>query len=224
MRVLLLFVLAFVAPAQAEQRTNLTVVELFTSQGCFSCPPADALLGQMVARADVLPLSFHVDYWNYLGWEDELSAEFATARQIAYKEAMGGSYVYTPQFVVGGARQYSLRNAVELVEALDVDRPPGVALSWQGDGLNLAPVQGGLLEGHIWALTFEKVVETQISAGENRGHTLEYHHPVTGLTRVGAWENQAQFLPMPAPEGYGQAILITDDAGRIFAAASWSTD
>lgn len=223
MRVLLLFLLALSAPVQAEQRTNLTVVELFTSQGCSSCPPADALLGRIAeARPDVLPLAFHVDYWNYLGWMDQLSAEFATARQVAYRDAMGAAYVYTPQFVVGGARQYGLRNAQELVDSLDFDRTPGVALTWTSSGLDLNPVEGGLQEGHIWAVTFEDVVETDIGAGENRGHTLEYHHPVTGLTRIGAWENEAQFLPLTEPHGYGQAILIADDEGRIFAAASWT--
>ena len=224
MRFLFLSLLVFAASAQADQRTNLTVVELFTSQGCSSCPPADALLGRMVARKDVLPLSFHVDYWNYLGWEDALSTKFATARQVAYRDAMGGSYVYTPQFVVDGARQYGLRQAADLIRALDAPPKPGLALSWTPEGLTLAPLEGGLAEGTIWALTFEKVVESEISAGENRGRTLQYYHSVTELTPVGLWTNKEQFLPLSAPPNYGRAILVADDQGRIFAAAAWTSD
>ena len=126
MRYVILSLLALAAPVQGEQRTNLQVVELFTSQGCSSCPPADALLSDVVAQASgVLPLAFHVDYWNYLGWEDELSAPFATQRQVIYRDAMGATYVYTPQFVVGGAQEFSLRRVPELVTAIEQEATQG---------------------------------------------------------------------------------------------------
>jgi len=102
------------APARAQAKPP-TVVELFTSQGCNSCPPADAYLGELAQRDDVLALSMHIDYWDYLGWKDTFSSAFATERQRAYSRALGKSFVYTPQMVVGGVAEAmgSRRHGVE---------------------------------------------------------------------------------------------------------------
>src|SRR5215831_6029686 len=90
------------AAVRAEDATRLTVVELFTSQGCSSCPPADAYLGELAGRSDVIALAFHVDYWNYIGWMDPFSSKHMTQRQKDYQRTLNQRYVYTPEMVVNG--------------------------------------------------------------------------------------------------------------------------
>lgn len=224
MRFFLTALLALTLPAAAEQRTNLKVVELFTSQGCSSCPPADHLLSTLVDHDHLLPLAFHVDYWNYLGWQDELSASFATARQVAYRDAMAASYVYTPQFVVGGANEFGLREREELLHDLSQPAMAGVDLTWTETGLSLEPVEGGLEQGFVWFVTFIHSQEAMITAGENRGRDLTYHHAVDHIEPIAEWNNEATTIALSEPQGYGLAILISDQYGHIHSAAAWTRD
>lgn len=208
--------------AGAEQRVGLTVVELFTSQGCSSCPPADRYLAKLKDQQQILPLSFHVDYWNYLGWEDTLSARFATARQEAYRNASGRAYVYTPQFIVGGAHEFSLRNHDALKSHLTALEPKqGVGMQWVNADLHLTPIEDGLKRGHIWRLIFHDTIETKIESGENEGRNLSHHHSVKSIEQIGVWENQPLTISIAEPEIYGVAILISDDRGAIHGAADW---
>ena len=222
MRIILMALAFLVTPAVAEKRTGLKVVELFTSQGCSSCPPADALLGELRDVDQVLPLAFHVDYWNYLGWEDELSAAFATERQAAYRDAMGATYVYTPQFIVGGARQFGIRHQEALRAQVEATSAAGLTLTWTQTGLDLLPLaDGGLAQGQIWVVQFLDTAETNIHAGENEGKTLTYHHVVESIERVADWRNEPMRLALDAPQTYGLAVLIADDQGHIHGAADW---
>ena len=181
-------------------------------------------MGDLREVPGVLPLAFHVDYWNYLGWEDPLSAPFATERQVAYRDAMGMRYIYTPQFVVGGAQQFGLMDVAALHHSLDQSAAPQLTMAWSQEGLAVDPAAGAPSAGFVWLATFDDRAETEISAGENRGHTLTYHHPVLSLNRIGVWEGKPLLLRLDAPEAYGLAVLVADTSGQILGAADWRQD
>src|SRR4051812_17852201 len=126
-------------PAIAGERP--VVVELFTSQGCSSCPPADALLGELTRRADVLPLAFHVDYWNRLGWKDPYSSAESTARQRTYARQLGLRTIYTPQMVVDGGIDVVGSERADVLKAIDAarasQRTVPIEVARDGDGLRV---------------------------------------------------------------------------------------
>jgi len=186
-----------VARAPAETPVFSTVVELFTSQSCSSCPPAEAYLGKLAGRADVIALEFHVDYWNDLvdgaagRWKDIHSSPAYTARQRAYAERLPDG-VYTPQMVIDGRTQ-AIGSRERDVEAAirDARQRPHLAV-------HLATLDTGKTElrlsGHegvsermaaLWLVRFKLSEETKVRAGENRGKTLINHHIVTGMTSLG---------------------------------------
>lgn len=210
--------------AQAEQRVGLKVVELFTSQGCSSCPPADALLADFADRDDLLALAFHVDYWNYLGWEDPLSAPFAAERQAAYRTSLNLAYVYTPQFIVGGATQFGLRTQELLLKKLDTVPLRGVDMAWQDGQLVIRPMQGGLTEARVWIVHYQHSHEAMISAGENRGRSFTYRHAVTEIQEWGAWDGTEMTLVLPDHQDHGMAILVTNAKGIVYGAADWTRE
>ena len=184
---------AATAPAQAETAARGPVlVELFTSQGCNSCPPADAYLGDLTRRGDVLPLAFHVDYWDRLGWKDPFSARAWTERQRAYAATLRTSQVYTPQMVVDGAAHAvgSDRAAVEkLIERARSPSGASVDIRRQATGLSLRIE--GMGEGEVWLIGFDPVHETKIPRGENAGKTLREFNIVRGMVRAAGWTGGA---------------------------------
>ena len=178
------------------------VVELFTSQGCSSCPPADAVLKELVQQGDVLALSYHVDYWNYLGWTDTLSSKANTERQYGYAQSLGRSGVYTPQAVING------RDHVKGTE-LGAINGTIASLSAQGDGLAI-PVSARMVgkeieieigagqgEAEVVAAYFTRREEVEVSKGENAGKTMEYWHSVYDVQSVGMWNGQPLKLSLP---------------------------
>lgn len=189
-----LSVLAGIAgPAAAGGKV---VVELFTSQGCSSCPPADAYLADLARRDDVIALSFHVDYWNYIGWTDPFSSPAATARQRAYGHTLGRAYVYTPQMVVDGRAEAvgSDRGTVgSLIRMAAAAQKVGVEMALRPDGtgarLRLPATAGAAAE--IWVVFFDDAHATEVAAGENRGATLRNAHVVRGFRQVGVWTGAA---------------------------------
>lgn len=190
MRALLPFVLLLgcsSAVADDHAGEGPVVIELFTSQGCSSCPPADALLGKL-ARAGALhgrtlaPLSFHVDYWNDLGWPDPFSAPAWTARQQAYARALGDDRVYTPELVVaGGVGLVGSRTAA--VERAIVAAPRQLALpanaTWQAGSVTVHA--SGPAGAALWAAVWEDGTRTKVTRGENSGETLAGERVVRAL-------------------------------------------
>ena len=176
------------AGAQTAPQTRI-VVELYTSQGCNSCPPADALLGKLAQRPGVLALSFHVDYWNYLGWADPFSLKAATERQRAYQYAMRKSGVYTPQMVVGGRWEGVGSSEGDIERALRNAPPPAVpvALEKLGPaGVKVSIEASEAAKGaDIVLVLFDRQHTTRIPRGENGGKTLTYHHVVREFRTVG---------------------------------------
>lgn len=222
---LLLLCAAAPLPVAASARAAPVVVELFTSQSCSSCPPADALLAELRrTRPDLLPLDFHVDYWNHLGWTDPYSSAEATDRQRRYA-AMLGSEVYTPQIVVGGTRQVvgSDRAAVDAaVAAATVEQASAspVMMRLERTGATLAiDVGTGAGQGELLLVGYDDRHTTAIGRGENGGRVLTEVNVVRSLHRLGAWSGTRLRLQAPSPAGEHAALLLQDQFGRILAAA-----
>lgn len=220
----LLGVLALGAPALAADRP--VVVELFTSQSCSSCPPAEAVLGGLAAtRPDLLPLAFHVTYWDRLGWKDRYSLPAATARQRGYAAGFGADSVYTPQLVVDGARHVvgSDRRAVAAaIAAAEAERAaaPSVALAVRrtADGLAIE-VGGGAGTGRLWLVGFDAEQVTAVASGENAGRTLRQANVVRALEAAGTWDGTPARMAAARPAGERAAVLLQAPGGRILAAA-----
>jgi hypothetical protein len=174
------------------------LVELFTSEGCSSCPPADALLSRLgrtqpVRGADLIVLEEHVDYWDRLGWKDPFSSEAATARQYDYGQAFGGEQVYTPQMIVDGRAEFlgsSEGDALRAIRAAAAMHKPTVNLSWaDGDVLavRIEPLQkdsSGDAPQMVLAIA-ENMLHSDVKRGENAGRALEHNGVVRQLTEVG---------------------------------------
>lgn len=197
------------------------VVELFTSQGCSSCPPADAFLTDLAQkRTDVLPLAFHVTYWDYLGWKDPYSLDAATTRQREYARHLGEDGIYTPQMVVDGATGFvgSSRPAGLAAIAAATHKPVAVNLARDGQNL-LVTVGAGSGQGRVLLVGFDRSHQTPIGRGENGGRTLTESNIVRSLTAIGAWSGAAMALHSPVPAGEGFAVLLQAEGGRIIGAA-----
>ncbi len=170
------------------------VVELFTSQGCSSCPPADGMLTMLTGQADILPLSYHVDYWDYLGWADSFARPEFTERQGAYAHAVGERSVYTPQMIVDGQETAVAPGPAQLMGLIDARRYAPALISVQrdrteqGETIELQPLSdlGGQVEIVLVRYVPERQVE--LSAGENRGKTVTYSNVVLSLDRLSQWD------------------------------------
>ena len=172
------------------------VVELFTAQGCSSCPPADAMLADMAERNDLLALSFHVDYWDYLGWIDTLARPEFTRRQQTYAHAFREHGLYTPQVIVGGTDTMIAPRPADLDALIEAHRtaPPALALTLEREGtrsiLTLTPrraLSGRVEVGMVRYLPRRMV---RIEAGENRGRHIEYRNIVLRMDRLADWDGR----------------------------------
>jgi hypothetical protein len=229
---------AAVAPAAADsvspdapQPARPILLELFTSQGCSSCPPADALLGELAERPEILALSYHVDYWDDLGWVDRLASPDNTHRQQAYSSRHGFE-LYTPQLVVDGQADAvgSDRSAVVRAIAHAAIAAVGAPASIRRDGaaadIALGTVPGTSAEAGIYLLSFDPVLETAVHAGENGGRKLQSTNVVRSRRRIGEWHNQAIALsePLrPGETGSRLAVIVQDRADRVWSAAATPT-
>jgi hypothetical protein len=169
------------------------VVELFTSQGCSSCPRADKLLGELVNDERLIALTLAVDYWDYLGWRDTLALHAHTLRQKAYANTRGDRHVYTPQAVINGAKEangndrFAIDHLVGKVTAAN-KFPIPVVLTRAGPNISVEIGSGDGPPATIWVLPVISKSPVAIERGENRGKTITYHNVVRGWTRVGDWQ------------------------------------
>jgi hypothetical protein len=215
---------AWAAPVRAEPG-KLVVVELFTSQGCSSCPPADAILVELTRRPSVLPLGSHIDYWDRLGWRDPFSSPAATARQQSYARALGLPGVYTPQVVINGRHEAvgSDRETIDAVVAASTRMAVQAALAVEANALSIK-VGAGQGQGRLWLVTFDRQHETSVKRGENAGRTIVNVNVVRSLVPVGSWSGSPLVLSRPLPStGSDAAILLQGTDGRILGAASVRT-
>ena len=197
------------------------VVELFTSQGCSSCPPADAFLTDLARqRQDVLALAFHVTYWNYPGWRDPFSLDAATARQRDYARLLGEDEIYTPEMVVDGASAFVGSNRDDGLRAIERAVAKSVPVSIRADGGQLTITVGsGTGQGRILLIGYDRSHRTPVRGGENSGQTLVESNIVRTLTPLGSWVGTAVSLTAPSPAGERFAALIQSPNGRIIGAA-----
>jgi hypothetical protein len=191
------------SPAHAEPRA---VVELFTSQGCSSCPPADMLLGQLAADPALVAISLPVDYWDYLGWKDTLAHPRNAARQTGYMKTRGDRERYTPQAVVNGAMHAlgSSRDAIEKAIANSRKNPAVLSMPVKlvFDGRQIAVTVPAAANGgghaEIWIAGLTRAVTVAIKRGENRNKTITYYNVVRSLNRLGTWAGQSASWTLPA--------------------------
>lgn len=209
--------------ASAEPRA---VVELFTSQGCSSCPPADKILGELAQDPSMIALSLPIDYWDYLGWKDTLADSRFSARQKAYSHARGDRGVYTPQVVVNGTSNVlgSDRAAIDKAashtyKANGVMSVP-VTMTRAGGQINVAVAASDTIgkSGEIWICAVSKSVPITIVRGENRGHQITYHNVVRNMLKVGDWNGKAGNWNVPieniSRDGVDAAVVFVQDGNR----------
>jgi hypothetical protein len=223
------------APVGAPN-TN-AVVELFTSQGCSSCPPADALLGRLADEPGLVALSFSVDYWDYLGWRDTLGSAANSDRQRGYARARGDGRVYTPQIVVdgvahvNGADESAVHAAVTAAEKRLADVKVPVSMHAEGDTLMVnvgaAPAASDRRTATVWLAIAKEAEKVAVARGENRGRDLTYHHPVREFTPIGIWHGEAMTFRLPLKDLKTMggdcmfALLQVENTGPILGAAEF---
>jgi hypothetical protein len=200
--------------ASAANADPRAVIELFTSQGCSSCPPADKLAGELAQDPSLIVMSLSIDYWDYLGWKDTLALAGHGNRQRAYSRVRGDREVYTPQVVVNGVAHAigSDRAAIDAAIA-QTRKQPGtmslpVTMAVAGDQLTVTvPAgKGEHTKGEVWLCPISANVPVAIARGENSGHTITYHNVVRRWVKLGDWSGSAGTLTVPLRDVAGEGI------------------
>jgi hypothetical protein len=192
------------------------VIELYTSQGCSSCPPADRLMTELAKDPSLIVLTLPVDYWDYLGWRDTLAHGAFTYRQRAYSAIRGDRQVYTPQAVINGVAHAVGSDRAQIDKAAIASRDQAGVLAHE---IRISRVEGGLRvecpgqppqagAAQLWALPIVRERQVQIGRGENGGRSVSYVNVVRGLSRVGECRSEGGFVPLPATS-------LTDDADGV---------
>ena len=224
----LLTLVPFLLAAGAKAQEGPVVVEMFTSQGCSSCPPADAFFAELSAREDVIALALHVDYWDYLGWKDKFADPAFSARQRAYAAAEGKQMVYTPQMIVDGQTRV-IGNRPADVDALVARHSAdanavAVGLARTESGLTVSATARRALDTPLSVQLVrylpERVVE--ITHGENAGRTLRYSNIVTHWSEIARWDPRAPLsIDVTAPADAHVAVIVQQPGhGAILGAAA----
>lgn len=214
--------LAFAGVAHAAGAP--VVVELFQSQGCSSCPPANANVNAIAGRSDILALSYGVTYWDRLGWKDTFASKTFTDRQYAYARSLGHDGVGTPQVVIGGRRDV-VGNDARGLDAAIRQAPPSVgpAITIQPNRVAVAAGSPPPRPAAVWLVRFDpRVRQVAIRRGENGGKTLPHRNVVVSLTRLGSWSGAPVTFAAPAASdpALRTAVLVqTAPVGTIIAAA-----
>lgn len=204
------------------------VVELFTSQGCSSCPPADAIFAEISKRDDIVALALHVDYWDYIGWKDQFADPEHTVRQRGYSRAAGKRSIYTPQMIIGGKDHIIGNKPMRLAELIEAHRAApvlaNVALERDGNRIiirvtakNRIPNGGAVVQ----IATFTPHESVNIRRGENAGRTLNYYNIVRDFAEVGRWAGRGTYrATVRVPESASVAVLVQQrNHGPILGAA-----
>ena len=218
-------IVAIVRPADADPRA---IVELFTSQGCSSCPPADKIIGELAKDPTVIALSMPIDYWDYLGWKDTLADARFSERQKAYSQVRGDRDVYTPQVVVNGSAHVVGSDRAGIESAIgDTRKAEGVmsvlvSMTLAGKQIRVSVAASGnapaAAHGEVWICSVSKAVPISIGRGENRGREITYHNVVRNVLKVGDWNGSSESWTVPleniSREGVDAAVVYVQDGNR----------
>ena len=225
---LLLIVAALLLCSQvATAAPPRAVAELFTSLGCSSCPPADALAGRLSTNSAVLVLSYHVTYWDGPLFADPFASAASTDRQYAYQRTLGERTVFTPQLVVNGTQSLVGSQDVEVQHAVasaatSTAFPVQTGLSKQPDGGFLLSLSGPAIKADVWELRYVRHSSTRVRGGENGGHTLETYNDVTHIRRLGSFKPGTLTLPPLISPDDGIAIVVQSPGpGKVLGAAAY---
>jgi|CXWK01.1.fsa_nt_gi hypothetical protein len=224
-------------PAEGQATPIRAVIELFTSQGCSSCPPADTLLKSYSDDPSIVALSMPVDYWDYLGWKDTYASSRNSDRQRAYAKARGDGAIYTPQAVingmvhVNGSQKNDIDNAVEMTSKdVSIQRVP-VKFWQERNTLNIAtgPAQPGreVREATVWLGVVQTSAMVDIKTGENAGKSLVYTNVVRDLTPIGLWKGEPLMIQIPRgavmlADTQKSVVLIQEGRAGPIIGAAWA--
>jgi hypothetical protein len=211
--------------AADELKKPAGVVELFTSQGCSSCPEADAIFEELVKKGEVVALAYHIDYWDYLGWQDTLASKDNTARQYDYAKSFGARSVYTPQVVINGRTHVAGSSRALIFDALGKFERAGQGMTVDikvmraGDSIVIDAGEGaGDEKGRVVLVYFDPARPVAIERGENSGKTLTYWNAVTAMQTAGMWHGAAARYELPASEiakkGAGGCAVLLQATGE----------
>jgi hypothetical protein len=218
-------IVAIIRPAHADPRA---VVELFTSQGCSSCPPADKIIGELAKDPSIIALSMPIDYWDYLGWKDTLADSRFSARQKAYSRMRGDRDVYTPQAVVNGSvhvigsDRAGIEGAIGDTRKTDGVMSVPVSMTLAGKQISVSVGASGEAaseaHGEVWLCSISKAVPISIGRGENSGHEVTYYNVVRNLLKIGDWNGGSGNWTVPlesiSREGVDAAVVYVQDGSR----------
>ena len=218
-------IVAVIRPAHADPRA---VVELFTSQGCSSCPPADKIIGELAKDPSIIAMSMPIDYWDYLGWKDTLADARFSARQKAYSRMRGDREVYTPQAVINGSvhvigsDRSSIENAIGATGKTDGVMSIPVTMTQSGKQITVSVAAASQVpasqHGEVWICSISKAVPISIARGENHGKEITYHNVVRNLVKLGDWNGNPATWTVPLDtvehEGIDAAVAYVQDGSR----------
>jgi hypothetical protein len=199
---------AMMTPPSASAGEPRAVIELFTSQGCSSCPAADKLLGELSHDPSLVTLSLPVDYWDYLGWKDTLALHGHSNRERAYADTRGDREVYTPQVVVNGivhvlgSDKAAIERAIAQTRqsAAPLTLPVTIAVADGKVSVNVPAANGEQRSAQVWLCPITGKAQVAIERGENRGHTLAYTNVVRRWVKLGDWNGKAETFSVPVAE------------------------
>jgi hypothetical protein len=225
------------ASARATGPSNPVVVELFTSQGCSSCPAADAFMGELVGKEHVIGLSLNIDYWDYIGWRDTLASPANTKRQRDYARKRGDNRVYTPQMVINGYRHAVGSDRKTVLGMIEEESrrtersvvPMAIRTLGSELAINVGAASNDILrkESAIVLMTLLPVVTVTIEKGENAGRQVSYYNVVRHIMPIGMWQGDPGFLKLPKdtlfsdPKECCVALLQIVSSGHVIGAAPW---
>lgn len=211
-------------PSRPFAGKGTAVIELFQSQGCSDCPPAQAYLNSIADEPNVLALSYGVTYWDKLGWKDSFASPQFTERQRDYSDRNDGAGVATPQFWINGRRTVLGANNARVAQLADQGGPvggPSVAAS--GAEIRIGDAASPRGGADVWLVRYDpRTINVAIRAGENGGRTIPHRDIVRQLEKIGHWAGKAERVRLPSSSPYGLKSAILVQAGRggpILAAA-----
>ncbi|WP_375172753.1 DUF1223 domain-containing protein [Pseudooceanicola sp.] len=208
------------APVALAEQDHPVVVELYTSQGCSSCPPADAFLGVLAEHEDVIALGFHVDYWDYIGWRDVFGSPAFSARQKGYARAAGRRSVYTPQMIVQGDRDVVGNHPMDVTDLIQTyrDLPRDVTLTLQRSEGGIVRIRAEALRDPggplmVQVIRYQPEASVEITRGENAGNKLTYTNIVTDWQVLGEWDARAPFAAEVPAKGEKPVVVLIQHKG-----------